>query len=114
MRDDFMPGFWEEVMQSGWLEPVELLSAGAAVTDGRTAYAAHPTRALAAEAGTLSGDSAGNRKTIRKMVFFLPPGAPAPRPGDRLRYQGRLFDLKEVRICKDVSGAVAAYRCQSF
>ena len=44
-------------------------------------------------------------------VFFIPADSREPKPGNRIKYNGILYDITLVETKKDISGKTAAYRC---
>ena len=110
MRDEMDRDFWDEVMAASWIEDAVLHCAGSTVQDGRTAFTDHTVKTLAIENSTLLPDGRGG--TQAGMVFYLPRTV-TPRPGDRLTYRTRLYELKSIQVCKDLDGNVTAYRCSA-
>ena len=61
------------------------------------------------EKKALSSDE--NPAQLCSAVFFIPADSREPKPGNRIKYNGTLYDITLVENKRDISGKSAAFRC---
>ena len=49
--------------------------------------------------------------SIKNGKIFLLRCDHEPEPGSRIIHSARIYDLKDIKICRDLDGQVECYRC---
>ncbi len=105
--------FWDRFFEEQWLESVTLHIVADTLRDGQPVVREkRELRALVQEHCAVSPGRAGS--TRAGLTFIIPAAGANPRPGDKMEYGGRVYDLKSIQLCKTVRGRPVACRCQSF
>jgi hypothetical protein len=48
---------------------------------------------------------------VKSGKIFLFNSVAVPVPGSQIVYQGKIYDLKDIKTCRDLDGNVECYRC---
>ena len=78
--------------------------------DGELAFLESTSGALLIERRV--GEYGSGEPERQERTVLLLPAAAEVAPGDRCRCGEEEFELGEVRVCRDLDGAVVAYRCR--
>ncbi len=77
-------------------------------SDGQAAYTEYPGYALIMDFTRRDIDRYGS---IKNGKIFLLRCEGEPKPGSRIIHSGRTYDLKDIKICRDIDEQIECYRC---
>lgn len=77
-------------------------------SDGQAAYAEYPGNVLIMDFTRRDIDRYGS---IKNGKIFLLRCASEPEPGSQIIHSGQTYDLKDIKICRDLDENIECYRC---
>jgi hypothetical protein len=77
-------------------------------SDGEPVYAEHAGQALITDFSRRDIERFGK---IKNGKIFLLKCLTAPVPGAQVEHANSLYDIKDIRICRDLNGRIECYRC---
>lgn len=80
-------------------------------SDGQTAYTEYQGHALIMDFTRRDIDRYGK---VKNGKIFLLRCADEPKPGSRIIHLGQTYDLKDIKICRDLDEQIECYRCVVF
>jgi hypothetical protein len=89
-------------------EPVTLLVPSGTFSDGQSSYTEYPAYALITDFTQRDIDRYG---TVKNGKIFLLRCDSELQPGSRINCQGKIYDIKDIKICRKLDGEVECYRC---
>lgn len=95
------------MLEDRYLLAVTLLVPDEVGPDGEVAFREHPGRALLLE----SVERAAGLPALQEGTTFLLRCDARPEPGGRIVFDGRLYEIRQVRVCRGLDGRIECYRC---
>ena len=95
---------FEDLLQ----ESVTLRVPTGAFADGQTAYTEYQGYALITDFTSRDINHYGN---IKNGKIFLLRSDNEPEAGSQIVHSGQTYDLKDIKVCRDLSGKIECYRC---
>jgi len=89
-------------------ESVTLRVQDGVFADGQTGYSEYTGYALITDFTQRDINRYGN---IKNGKIFLLRCANEPEPGSQIIHSGQTYDLKNIKVCRDLDGNIECYRC---
>ncbi|MDD5729203.1 MAG: hypothetical protein PHV59_11635 [Victivallales bacterium] len=89
-------------------EPVILKVPSGTFSDGETQYSEYAAYALISDFTSRDLKTYGN---IKNGKIFLLRCTVHPEPDSRIIHDEKIYDLKEIKVCRDLDGEIECYRC---
>ncbi|MEI8244901.1 MAG: hypothetical protein WCI51_03675 [Lentisphaerota bacterium] len=96
------------MFEARYSEPVMLQVPSGCITDGKPVWTEYPGKAIITD--YVERDSAGTGRIKSGNVFLLKCDF-EPTADSRIVHNGRTYELKSVRICRDLDSRIECYRC---
>jgi hypothetical protein len=89
-------------------EPVTLRTPTGNFSDGQSEHTEHQGYALITDVTRRDINRYGN---VKNGKVFLLRCASEPTPGSQIVHLDQTYDLKDIKICRDLDGQIECYRC---
>ena len=96
------------MFEDRYSELVMLQVPSGCITDGKPVWTEYPGKAIITD--YVERDSAGTGRIKSGNVFLLKCDF-EPTADSRIVHNGRTYELKSVRICRDLDSRIECYRC---
>ncbi len=96
------------MFEDRYRELVMLQVPSGCITDGKPAWTEYPGKAIITD--YVERHSAGTGRIKSGNVFLLKCDY-EPTADSRIVHNGRTYELKSVRICRDLDSRIECYRC---
>ena len=89
-------------------EPVTVKVPTGAFADGQSGYTEYSGYAMIMDFSHRDIDRYGS---IKNGKIFLLRCKNEPAPGSQIVHSGQTYDLKDIKVCRNLDGQVECYRC---
>ena len=97
------------MFEDRYRESVLLRVPSGGVADGKPVWTEYPGKAIVSDYVERDPAAAGK---IKSGKVFLLKCEYAPAPDSQIVYNGQAYDLKSVKICRDLDSRIECYRCK--
>lgn len=89
-------------------EPVTLKVPAGTFSDGQSLYNEYAAYAFISD---FTSRDAKVYSNIKNGKIFLLRSSIQPEPGSQIAHDGKIYDLKDIKVCRDIDGEIECYRC---
>ena len=89
-------------------EAVTVKVSNGVFADGQTGYTEYPAYALITD---FTHRDINRYGSIKNGKIFLLRCDNEPVPGSQIIYSGQTYDLKDIKVCRNLDGQIECYRC---
>ena len=89
-------------------EAVTLKAPAGTFSDGQVIYDEYTAYAFISDFTSRDTKAYGNIKNGKILLLYCDI---QPEPGSQIVHDEKIYDLKDIKVCRDIEGEVECYRC---